>query len=74
MQYDLTKQLHDFGIDKEKFNVSVDITPVSITGHGTQYQYFYWYFYVYSSGIIDSIIRLLNVSKSTNQYQLSENF
>jgi len=31
MQYDLTKQLCDSGIDKDRFNVNVDITPVSTT-------------------------------------------
>ncbi len=31
MQYDLAKQLFDYGIDKDKFNVNVDITPVSTT-------------------------------------------
>ncbi len=31
MQYDLAKQLCDSGIDKGKFNVNVDITPVSTT-------------------------------------------
>jgi len=31
MQYDLTKQLCDSGIDKGRFNVNVDITPVSTT-------------------------------------------
>lgn len=31
MQYDLTTQLRDMGIDEEKFTVSIDITPVSTT-------------------------------------------
>jgi len=31
MQYDLAKQLRDSGIDKDKFNVNVNITPVSTT-------------------------------------------
>lgn len=31
MQHDLAKQLHDSGIDEGKFNVEVDITPVSTT-------------------------------------------
>ncbi|WP_165157564.1 nucleotidyl transferase AbiEii/AbiGii toxin family protein [Parabacteroides sp. ZJ-118] len=31
MQYDLAKQLCDFCIDKDKFDVNVDITPVSTT-------------------------------------------
>ena len=61
MQYDLAKQLRDFGIDKGKFNVNVDITSVSTTDPETIN-------INYNSAVAD--ILSLSISNDNGQYIL----